>query len=213
MAVSFFLKGLVIGFSIAAPVGPIGVLCIQRTLFHGRAAGFASGLGAATADAVYGIVAAVGLTLISSFLVEQQLWLRLIGGAFLLWLGCRSFAALPADPRAGNSPNGGGKTIHVAGAYGSTALLTLTNPATILSSLAIFAGLGIGATRTSYDLAAILVLGIFIGSAIWWLILSGITGYFREKMRAGDLVWVNRGSGVIIVAFGLAAIGSLLIAD
>jgi threonine/homoserine/homoserine lactone efflux protein len=213
----FFLKGLIIGFSIAAPVGPIGVLCIQRTLSYGRATGFASGLGAATADAAYGFVAAFGLTFISSFLVAEQFWLRLVGGAFLLWLGIRSFRAQPADPSAGGADaNRAATRSTIAGAYGSTVVLTLANPATILSFVAVFAGLGVGAgsgsSQASYDMAAILVLGVFLGSALWWLILSGVAGFFRGRAGIRHLIWVNRFSGAILVIFGVAAIASLLVA-
>ncbi len=220
MAPEFFLKGLIIGFSIAAPVGPIGVLCIQRTLSHGRASGFASGLGAATADAAYGFVAAFGLTFISSFLVAEQLWLRLIGGAFLLWLGIRSFRAQPADPAAGEeSAKRVAARSTIAGAYGSTVLLTLANPATILSFVAVFAGLGVGAgsgssqaSYESYGMAAILVLGVFLGSALWWLILSWVAGFFRGRVGMRHLVWINRFSGAILAIFGIAAMASLLFA-
>ena len=217
MAVAFFLKGLLIGFSIAAPVGPIGVLCIQRTLAHGRLIGFASGLGAATADAAYGCIAAFGLTLISNMLVESQVWLRSIGGAFLLWLAWKSYTAIPADADAAGE-TAVERGAQVAGAFGSTLLLTLTNPATILSFLAVFAGIMGGAsmgsdgkTSAGYALALIMVLGVFVGSALWWFILSGVTGRYRERLQRRHLVWVNRGSGLIIGTFGLIALGSLLL--
>ncbi len=138
--------------------------------------------------------------------------LRLVGGLFLLWLAWKSFSAKPADPRSIGNAEGKAR-LHVVKAWGSTMLLTLANPATILSSIAIFAGLGVGAGLTrdahGYGLAALLVLGVFLGSALWWLMLSGVTGYFREKMQARHLVWVNRGSGVIIATFGIVAMGSL----
>jgi threonine/homoserine/homoserine lactone efflux protein len=211
---AFFLKGLAIGFSIAAPVGPIGVLCIQRTLSHGRLIGFASGLGAATADATYGVIAAFGLTFVSGFLMQQQFLLRLVGGIFLLWLAWKSFSARPHDPHAGDA-HGAGNRMRVFSAYGSTVLLTLANPATILSFVAVFAGLGVGIAAAGgdnnlrYQYAAILVLGVFLGSALWWLLLAGFTGYFRNKMDPQHLVWVNRGSGVIIAIFGGVALTSL----
>jgi threonine/homoserine/homoserine lactone efflux protein len=209
---AFFAKGLIIGFSIAAPVGPIGVLCIQRTLSYGRLAGFVSGLGAATADATYGVIAAFGLTFISGFLVQQQFLLRLVGGLFLLWLAWKSFSARPSDPRTRDASDKT-KGLRVFQAYSSTLLLTLANPATILSFVAVFAGLGVGATAGDdqrYVHAVILVLGVFLGSAFWWLMLAAVTGYFRDKMSAEHLVWVNRGSGVIIAIFGAAALISLL---
>ncbi|MBM5805898.1 MAG: LysE family translocator, partial [Candidatus Verstraetearchaeota archaeon] len=138
MDVSFLLRGLLIGFAIAAPVGPIGILCIQRTLAKGRIYGFASGLGAATADAIYGAVAGFGLTFISDVLINQQLWLRLLGGAFLLYLGTRTILSKPSKETPQTANKG------LAADYTSTFLLTLTNPMTILSFIAVFAGLGLG---------------------------------------------------------------------
>ena len=199
----FLLRGMIIGFSIAAPVGPIGVLCMRRTLAAGRASGFVSGLGAATADAIYGCVAGFGLTFISGVLIGGQFWFRLVGGAFLCYLGIRTFLARPAEKAA--SARGSG----LVGAYTSTLLLTLTNPMTILSFAAVFAGLGVADAGRDYGLAAVLVLGVFIGSALWWLGLSGLVGLFRAQITAGTLRWVNRVSGVIIVGFGLIAIVSL----
>ena len=144
MDLSYFLRGLVIGVSIAAPVGPIGVLCIRRTLVEGRAAGFVSGLGAASADAVYGFMAAFGLTFISTFLIDQQTWIRLIGGLFLFFLGIRTFRAPVAEQAAGAVEHG------LLGNYLSIFVLTLTNPLTILSFAAVFAGLGVGAANGDY---------------------------------------------------------------
>jgi len=194
---------MVIGFSIAAPVGPIGVLCIRRTLASGRAVGFASGLGAATADAVYGCVAGFGLTFVSGALIGGQSWLRLVGGLFLCYLGVRSFLTRPAE---GLAPAEGAG---LAGAYVSTFVLTLTNPMTILSFAAVFAGLGIADTRGGYGSAALLVVGVFTGSALWWLGLSGVVSLFRARLSVHVLWWVNRISGVVIFGFGLAAILSL----
>ncbi|HEX9370073.1 MAG TPA: LysE family transporter [Roseiflexaceae bacterium] len=134
---SLLLRGLVVGFSIAAPVGPIGVLCIRRTLADGQVAGFVSGLGAATADAIYGSIAGFGLTFISGILVSQQGWLRLIGGLFLCYLGVKTLLARPAERPA----SAGG--VGLVGAYASTFFLTLTNPLTIFAFLGVFAGLGL----------------------------------------------------------------------
>ncbi len=200
---SYFLRGLAIGFSIAAPVGPIGVLCIRRTLVQGRLCGFASGLGAATADAAYGCIAGFGLTAVSNLMVSQQSWLRLLGGLFLCYLGVKSCFARPA--RSAPAPKSGA----LAGAYASTFLLTLTNPMTILSFAAVFAGLGLGGGATDYDSAALLVLGVFLGSAAWWLFLSGGVGLFREKLNDDHFRWVNRISGTIIAGFGLLTLVSL----
>lgn len=198
------VRGLVIGFSIAAPVGPIGVLCIRRTLADGRAVGFAAGLGAATADAFYGAVAGFGLTAVSTALVGRQGWLRLIGGAFLCWLGARVFLARPAEASAPATLGAG-----LVGAYASTFVLTLTNPMTILSFAAVFAGLGVGTAGAGHGAAAVLVTGVFAGSALWWLALSGAVGLLRQRVTARGLRWVNRASGTIIAGFGLLALLSL----
>jgi threonine/homoserine/homoserine lactone efflux protein len=203
MNMNFFVKGLIIGISIAAPVGPIGVLCVQRTLAAGKLYGLISGLGAATADAFYGLIAGFGLTFVSSFMVEQQMWFRLIGGAFLMCLGIRAFQSAPTHRE------GSAKAPSRISAYGSTLLLTLTNPVTVLSFAAIFAGFGLANSGANYVSAIILVLGVFGGSALWWLILSSVTGVFREKITHGGLRWVNMISGVIITCFGVLSILSV----
>jgi threonine/homoserine/homoserine lactone efflux protein len=215
--VSVFVRGLALGFAIAAPVGPIGVLVIRRTLAEGRLAGLVSGLGAATADAMYGFIAAFGLTFISSLLISYQGAIRLVGGLFLLYLGVKTLRAPVASRRGFDTPQaatqptaaepiGGG----LLGNYASTLALTLTNPMTILSFAAVFAGLGVGAGSGDYASAAILVLGVFLGSALWWLALSGAASLLRGRVTARGLRWVNRVSGLIIVGFGLAALASLL---
>jgi threonine/homoserine/homoserine lactone efflux protein len=205
MNLVLFLNGLAIGFSIAAPVGPISMLCIRRTLAGGRAHGLASGLGAATADAAYGTIAALGLTILSSFLVNQQTWLRLIGGAYLCYLGYKTFRAKPADRSAEVKGRG------LIGAYASTLFLTLTNPMTIISFAAIFAGLGAGAAGSSTIGALLIVIGVFTGSCSWWLILVGLTSIFRSKLNTVGLSWVNRVSGVVIAGFGIVVLYGLIV--
>ena len=203
MILSFLLRGLIIGFSIAAPVGPIGVLCIRRTLAQGRVTGLISGLGAATADALYGCVAGFGLTFVSSFLIGQQTWLRLVGGAFLCYLGLKTLLSRPEEGAASVGEGG------LLGAYVSTLFLTLTNPLTILSFAAVFAGLGAGSAGQGYLSAGVSVLGVFLGSALWWLLLSGGVSLFRHRLNLQKLAWVNRISGAIIVGFGLLALLSV----
>jgi threonine/homoserine/homoserine lactone efflux protein len=200
---ALLLRGLAIGLSIAAPVGPIGVLCIRRTLAGGRLSGLASGLGAATADAIYGSIAGFGLTFVSSFLIQQQLWLRLAGGLFLCYLGARTFVARPAQQPAAI------RSRSLLGDYASTLGLTLTNPVTILAFAAIFAGLGLGQTGGRLGAAGLLVLGIFLGSAMWWLTLSTGVGLLRGRITASLLHWINRLAGLVIAGFGLAALLSL----
>jgi threonine/homoserine/homoserine lactone efflux protein len=204
MGFDFFLRGLIIGFSIAAPVGPIGVLCIRRTLTEGRTPGFLSGLGAATADALYGCVAGFGLTFISGFLIHQQGGFRLVGGVFLCYLGLKTFLAKPAGQSASATGTG------LLGAYISTFFLTLTNPVTILAFAAIFAGLGIARQGENYGSAGVLVLGVFLGSALWWFILSSGVDLFRKRFNLQALRWVNRASGIIILGFGLISLIGLI---
>jgi len=201
----FLLRGLVLGFSIAAPVGPIGVLCIRRTLAEGRWMGFATGMGAAAADGLYGLAAGLGLTSVTQVLTGQQRWIRLIGGLFLLALGARTFFSRPAGEAAG-VPAGG-----MAAAFGTTFLLTITNPMTILSFVAAFAGLGLGAATSGPATAVLLVTGVVVGSAAWWVTLSGAVGALRHRFDARALTWVNRVSGAVIVGFGVAALASLVV--
>ncbi len=204
MTIDYLIKGLIIGFSVAAPVGPIGVLTIKRTLTEGRLSGFVTGMGAAMADSVYGIIAGFGLTAVSSFLLTQEFWMKLPGGLFLLFLGIKSFVTKPASKAANIDSKG------LFNNFISTFFLTVTNPATILSFLAIFVGLGLGTTSTDYSSSSTLVLGVFMGSAIWWFILSSIVSYFQSKITPDRLIWINRLSGLIIFSFGLFALYSCI---
>ncbi len=205
MESGLFIKGFIIGFSIAAPVGPIGILCIQRTLSGGNVQGLVTGLGAATADAIYGFIAAFGLTFISNFLVEQSVWFRLIGGLFLCYLGIKAFLSKPQD----QALSLGNRTPFSA--YGTTFFLTLTNPVTILFFAGVFAGLGMVSESIQYTSAGLMVIGVFIGSGAWWLILSGATSILRNKINDHKLAWVNKISGLVILAFGVAAILSTVL--
>ncbi|MGB9632718.1 MAG: LysE family translocator, partial [Chloroflexaceae bacterium] len=171
MEPGLFARGVVIGLAIAAPVGPIGVLCINRTLRDGRMTGFVSGLGAATADLIYGTIAVLGLTALTGALVGISFWTRLLGGLFLCYLGLRTLRARPAAARpAAGSARG------LLRAYTSILLLTLTNPATIIAFAAIFAGLGAGGAAHGYGEGLLLATGVAAGSALWWLTLSGAAG-------------------------------------
>jgi threonine/homoserine/homoserine lactone efflux protein len=199
MAATFFLKGVAIGFSIAAPVGPIGLLCIRRSLAEGAVTGLVVGLGAATADAAYGAVAGFGLTAVSVFLVGHRFWLGLLGGLFLCYLGVRTFFSKPADTPAAV------QTSNLAAAYASTFVLTLANPATILSFVAVFAGMGLSAAANIWS-AGVLVGGVFCGSALWWLLLSQGVARFRSRVTPAWMIRINQFSGLILFAFGLWAI-------
>lgn len=192
----FLFKGIAIGFSIAAPVGPIGVLCIRRSLESGWACGFMCGLGAATADAVYGFIAAFGLTAISVLLISCQGWISLAGGLFLCYLGYGIFKSTPpAEPQSKMEKG-------YIGPYFSTFFLTLLNPMTIVSFAAIFTGLGIAA-GSSYTSAVELVVGVFTGSALWWLGLSSFVSLFRTSLSPGGMKRLNMLSGVIVFSLGV----------
>ena len=203
MAFDYLIKGLLVGFSIAAPVGPIGVLVIRRTLTEGRLSGFVTGLGAAVADGTYGFIAGFGLTSISNFLISQQFWMKLFGGAFLLYLGIKTLISKAATKEANMDSSGLLKN------FTSTMLLTITNPVTILSFFAIFAGLGLGQEQTDYLSSTTLVFGVFIGSAFWWLVLSSLLNFFRDKITPNGLTWINRFSGLMIISFAIFAFYSL----
>lgn len=195
----FLIKGIVLGVSIAAPVGPIGILCIHRTLAKGMIIGFISGLGAATADAIYGSIAAFGISAVSVFFLDHQSYLRIIGGTFLLYLGYTTFKSRPAKVAANASGEG------PLGAYASTLFLTITNPLTIMSFAAVFAGLGIGAIGENYISSVLLVTGVFLGSMLWWLTLSGMVNVLRHNFNQQRLKLVNQLSGLIIIGFGIAS--------
>jgi threonine/homoserine/homoserine lactone efflux protein len=189
-----FLKGLAFGFVLAATVGPMWVLCLRRTLAHGAAVGFASGMGIAVADGLYGAVAAFGLTAVSGLLLAHSFWIGLAGAAFLLYLGVKTLIAKPGELDAERSGSG------VPGAFLSTLGLTLTNPPTILAFAAIFAGLGL-VSSANYGAAALIVLGVFLGSAGWWLILAAAAGRLRHRIRPAHLRAVNLVAGLAILAF------------
>jgi threonine/homoserine/homoserine lactone efflux protein len=200
-SIDLVTRGAALGFSVAAPVGPIGLLCIQRTLNRGRLHGLAVGLGAATADALYGLVAGLGLAWISSAAEQSGPWLRLGGALFLLFLGARTLRARPAGQAADAERSG------IASTYAATVGLTLSNPATILSFSAVFAGLGLSKATGGAQAAALLVAAVFAGSAAWWLLLSAATSALRERLQP-HLRKINVASGVLVCGFGAWALWS-----
>jgi threonine/homoserine/homoserine lactone efflux protein len=198
-----FLKAFLIGLMIAVPVGPIGLLCVNRTLSKGPVYGLFSGLGVATADAISAGIVALGLTLVSGFFIDQQVWLRLIGGFFLCCIGIQIFTTEPSQRSASN-----GET-NLLGAYASTFFLTFTNPLTPLSFVAIYAGWGVEDMTGHYFASAILTAGVFCGSASWWVALSSGMPVVRMMFTHEGLRWVHRVSGAIIAGFGFIVLLSL----
>lgn len=195
-------KGLLLGLAIAAPLGPIGALCINRTLERGFWAGMAGGLGTALADALYAALAALGFAAFTGIIDNVAIPLRLAGGLFMLWLGWQSFR-----PKPGPTAARIGATGHL-GTVAATFALTMANPATILSFVAIFAGLGL-ADETEPSGKALVVLGVFVGSLLWWLVLSAGVALASRRLPAAFALWVSRVSGSVLIGFGLLAIASL----
>ncbi len=204
MITQLLLKGVTIGFSIAAPVGPIGLLCIRRAIADGVRAGFICGLGAASADAAYALVGGFAMTAVARWLVAEKPWFGLLGGLFLVYLGVRTITA--RDDNQAATPACGALS-----AYSSTLLLTLANPMTIMSFAAVFAGLGL-AEAANYSAAAVLVGGVFAGSALWWLLLCAVAARARRRIGTAMMRTINRVCGAIIAAFGCYAIAAGLFA-
>ncbi|MEX2117306.1 MAG: LysE family transporter [Bacteroidota bacterium] len=198
----FLFKGVLIGFAMAVPVGPIGILCIRKTLAEGHSRGMIPGLGAATADSLYSGIAAFGLTFVSDAIVSQELWLRLAGGALLLFLGIRTYRKHkePVIPLTNKG---------LLGSYVSSFFLALTNPVTIFAFVIVFAAFGVK-DRLDIISACILVVGVFAGSTLWFVLLGYVATIFRKKLGISGLAWVNRISGGLIIVSGLAAIGSVI---
>jgi threonine/homoserine/homoserine lactone efflux protein len=193
------LKGLAIGFAIAAPVGPINLLCLRRSLSDGRRVGFVSGLGAAAADTTYGTIAAAGLTTVTAFLIGHRFWLQSLGGLFLLALGLHTMRT-PAPRREAAAP------VHVGrlrDAFVSTYMLTLANPMTIIAFTGVFAGLGLGWQTGRTGDALQLIGGVFLSSSLWWLLLALLAGTFGRHLNDGTLRWINRFAGGVIAGFGM----------
>jgi threonine/homoserine/homoserine lactone efflux protein len=205
MDTTLLFRGFVLGFTIAAAVGPISLLCIRRTLADGRVIGIVSGMGVATADATYGAIAAFGLTAVTDLLVDWRRPLGLVGGLFLLWLAWRTIRSVPEE--AATAANGERRGL--PGAYLSTLGLTLTNPMTILSFAALFVGLNV--TGGNAAGAAMLTLGVFAGSAAWWVVLVTAVGAVRSRLTPWGMRMINVVSGGLIGAFALVALATALI--
>ncbi|MFA6979602.1 MAG: LysE family transporter [Ignavibacteriaceae bacterium] len=203
MDLKLLVEGIIIGFAMAVPIGPIGIICIRKTLTEGRMRGLIIGLGAATADMLYGSIAAFGLTVISDTLLSQRIWIRLVGGALLLFLGVRTFRAQPKDPNLQIQSSG------MFRSYFTTIFLTFTNPLTVFAFIAVFAALGLG-NGLSFLSASVLVAGVFTGSFLWFLSLSSGATFFRRKLDMVGMRWVNKIAGILIIISGVIAIVSLL---
>lgn len=200
-----WFQGFILGIAIAAPVGPIGLLCIRRTLEHNQAVGFATGMGAAVADTIFGAIAAFGFSAALVFLTGHEMTFRLLGGLFLLAVALRTWLAKP--PESADDPPDARTCI---GGFVTGLTLTLTNPVTIIAFVGLFAGAGLTGTL-GFAEAAILVLGVFIGSAAWWLTLSSGVALVRHRISEERLVLMNHCTAVALALAGAWAVLSSLL--
>jgi threonine/homoserine/homoserine lactone efflux protein len=210
--VVLFLTGIVIGLLVAAPIGPVNLICIRRTLAYGPLNGFFSGLGGAVGDGIFAIIAAFGLTAVAHLIEAFATPLKLVGGLMLIGFGVHNFRAEVTDPRYGcpiNLREKGESTL--AGAILSTFALTVTNPATLLGFLAIFTGLGtVSGVRATFFDAAMTVAGVITGSAGWWFSVTATTGIFHRSIDAKVMRWINHISGVLVTGFGLVVLADIV---
>ena len=204
MDISLFFKGFLVGIVISAPIGPVGALCIQRTMSYGRLSGILSGIGAAVGDSIFAVIAVFGLTFISGFLDEKEAWFRIAGGIILLYFGLRVYLSKQQD--CSNQDN----EVNHFGTFGSALLLTISNPLVILSILAVFAVLGIVNPTSSYPSTALLILGVFSGAVFLWIITCHILSNYRNRMGQKGILLVNRITGLFILACSGYAFLSLL---
>lgn len=205
MDISLFFKGFLVGLIISAPIGPVGAICVQRTMNNGRLSGILSGFGAAVGDCIFAIIAAFGLTFISAFLDEKEAWIKIVGGAILLYFGLRVYLSKPRD--CSNQEN----EVNHFGTFGSALLLTLSNPLVILSIIAVFAILGIVNPTASYPSAALLILGVFSGAMFLYILVCNVLFNYRAKMGQKGIFLVNKITGLFILACSGYAFLSLII--
>ncbi len=201
---ALFLKGIVIGVIIAMPVGPVGTLCVQRTITEGKINGFLTGLGATIADVIFGFIAAFGLTVVSNFLIDQQEWIRLVGGIIICIIGVQVFSL---ETQKKIIPI---KSPSLFNAFGSAFLIAITNPITIITFVVLFAGLGLVGSASQYGSASLTVLGVFVGSSFVWLSVWGMSLIFRERFEFGRMRWINKIAGIVILVFGVSTLLSLI---
>ncbi len=207
MELGFFIKGLIVGFLASIPLGPVGVLCIQRTINKGRFSGIVSGMGAATVDSFFALVAALGLTYIINFIEEQHFFIQLIGGGVLIFLGIKIFTTNPVKQIRRHRR----KKNKLIEDYLSVLFLTLSNPLAVFLFVAAFAGIGMVTSRDSSLKSSLIIAGVFAGAMSWWAVLTFFIDLFRKRFRLKQLWWINKIAGVVIMVFGIAAMLSVFI--
>tara|TARA_R110000868_G_scaffold8205_3_gene42476 strand:- start:69301 stop:69933 length:633 start_codon:yes stop_codon:yes gene_type:complete len=194
------LKAFLVGFIIAVPIGSVGILCINRALHHGFKPAFITGLGAAIGDTLFGALAAFGLTTVAQVITTEQIWIRVVGGLIIIYAGYKTFNQKSLHRRPHMPHN------RYTSNLLSSIAMTITNPITIFAFIAIFAAVGLGSQKLSYDTTAFIVLAIFTGSLTWWFSLSFGMSFLRGKFTNNTLVWINKISAIILLLFGLVAI-------
>lgn len=205
MEIEFLVKGIIVGFLASIPLGPVGVLCIQRTINKGRISGLFSGMGAATVDSFFALVAALGLTFIINFIEEQQFYIQLFGGGVLIFLGVRIFNTNPIQQIRRHRK----KKNKLVEDFLSVLFLTLSNPLAVFLFVAAFAGIGLVTTKDSSFKSSLIIAGVFLGALLWWASLTFFVDLFRKKFRLKQLWWINKIAGILIVVFGVAAMLSV----
>jgi len=205
MDILLLVKGAIVGFLASIPLGPVGVLCIQRTINKGKRSGLYSGLGAAVVDMLYAVVAVLGLSFIITFIEEQAIYFQFMGGVVLLILGIRIFYTNPVHQIRKHRR----KKTNLIEDFLSVVVLTLSNPLAVFLFIAAFAGIGIVTSNKAWFNSGLLILGVFLGATLWWFMLTYTVNVFRKKFRLKQLWWVNKIAGAAIVLFGFFAVLSI----
>lgn len=201
MDYSLFIKCIISGFLLAAPIGPVNLICIRQTLSEGRLPGLIVGLGAAMADAVYGYAAAAGLSVLTAFILHYNTAFRWGGGLLIIYLGVRAFRTTPHSPANENTPT---KSLYKL--FAGVFFLTLANPVTVFTFIAVFSSFGIALLVTNLFTTALAASGVFVGSALWWILLTSIVCLFRNRVTPSVIGKVNKIAGIIIILLGIASI-------
>jgi threonine/homoserine/homoserine lactone efflux protein len=199
------IKGIITGLLVSVPLGPIGILVIQRTLNKGRMSGFVSGLGATAADTIFALIAGLGLSIIINFIRDRQVFFQIAGGLFVIYIGLRIFYTNPVKTLKLQRMN---KTM-LSQDFVSVFLLTISNPMAIFIFLAIMAAINIGGDQLNFFELSVLLAGVFTGAAVWWFILSSIANRFRKRIRLRSIWWMNKITGTVVFIFGIAVLVSI----
>lgn len=207
MDLEFLIKGIFVGFLASIPLGPVGVLCIQRTINKGRTSGMLSGMGAATVDSFFALIAALGLTFIINFIEEQQFYIQLLGGSILIFLGTKIFYTNPIRQIRRHRR----KKNKLVEDFLSVLFLTLSNPLAVFLFVAAFAGIGLVTSKDSSFKSSLIIGGVFIGAMFWWGLLTFFVDLFRKHFRLKQLWWINKIAGIVIIVFGIAAMLSVFL--